>query len=659
MFRFSPYSSQTCNTLPQCGEDCHDLNYCYDRSTYVDSEGVTRYIFSTFDEEWNLTCTSGEACDQEVFDLPPKYHRQYAPCCWEIAFTGGIGSGTCGQSCDKNYTYLTNPRYYVDVGESGSASVYLRSFMYGHGTGRCNTPNDIYPFYSGELLIGTITDPTCGIDGRELSGVMTFTQANNVPSLCDYSDVVATYTAKYTRQECTSTHVASNFNLDWVDCLDVDTIIVSGWPGCYTQDGDSIVLGDPYSNEYEISLYSALNFALVDFEVQGVIGHDTDVPEVSSLKTTCYECETINRTWLPGDWNGQSPYDPKSICCKCPSTDMCINSWSIDLSQPSSIISLGSHAHGVVAKWLAEFPDSGCVIDPSGGSWDFNYLWQAEPGSGDLPIESGFWNRCDFTGSTITVNYSSDFIPNVPKSGVDCQEELGNLPNGHCHICADRNGPLELMVTVDLQNPDTTQIGPCYCSQADRNGTFILSRRKSLCRDEITIRPGTIDCPCSPCSSGAIYPNSCEWVLNTNCGLSQPDREFIFPLINPRVSGLCGCNNFPVDANGMGPIHFQWLKTCTNCSSCCNESMSPTVYLSELTISGVKYLYVGTNIYVGTGYAEESLVLAPLSGIGNIDCGTDLYSNLYLDCSIDFSVTLPIAPRPPDHDGGSIIIETL
>lgn len=451
MFRFNRYYPKTCNTLPQCGEDCHDLNSCYNRATYVDSSGVSRYVFATFDEDWNLTCTSGEACNQDVFDLPPLYHRQYAPCCWQIDFTGGSGSGICGQSCDKNYSYLDNPHYHVELGESGTASVYFRSYMYGHGTGGCGTTaGQNFPFYSGIMFLGTISDPACGLDGRELSGVMEFTKASDAPSLCNYDDVTATYTALYSRQECTSTHISSSFALDWLDCLDVNTIIVSGWPGCYTQDGDFIELGDPYSNTYEISVYEAINFAMVDFEVQGITGHDDDLPEISSVKTTCYECGGLNRTWLPGDWNGQTPYDPKATCCKCPESDMCLTNWSIDLAQPSSIITLSSYAHGPTATWVETFPDSGCVIDPSGGSWTFEHLWQASPGSGDLPIESGFWNRCDFSASSITVNYSSDFIPAVAKSGIDCGPELGELKNGHCHICFDRNGPVEFLVTVDL-----------------------------------------------------------------------------------------------------------------------------------------------------------------------------------------------------------------
>lgn len=454
MFRFNNWTLNTCNDLPECGQECHDLNVCSDNSTYIDRSGITRYIFATYDADWNLTCMSGISCDQEVYDKPPKYNRHYAPCCWTVSVVGGSGTGTCGQSCEKNYSYTTRPSYLVDVSDDNTyADVYIKHNFYGYGTGRCNTPLDLdYDFYSDSGIIGRITDLDCGLRGSGLSCVLNnFIPKSSVPLLCNYDDIQVIYSGSYTREECaTDLFLNISTDLDWTPCLDISTIIESGYPGCYTQNGDFIQLGDPYGNSYTVSLYEAINFTLDNFIVSGVTGLDDNIPLASALKSTCNECNSLNRTWYAGEWDNKIPYNPKAICCNCPETDMCLNRWSIDLAQPSAIITLSSYAHGATAKWLCSFPDSGCVINSSGGMWNFEYLWQAEPGSGDLPLDSGFWNRCDFSQSSIELNYTGNFTPTPSNSGTDCKEQIVEQPNGYCHICADRNGPDEFLVTVDL-----------------------------------------------------------------------------------------------------------------------------------------------------------------------------------------------------------------
>lgn len=815
MFRFNNWTPNTCNDLPECGQECHDLNVCSDNSTYIDRSGITRYIFATYDSDWNLTCMSGISCDQEVYDKPPKYNRHYAPCCWTVSVVGGSGIGTCGQSCEKNYSYTTRPSYLVDVSDDNTyADVYIRHSFYGYGTGRCNTPLDLdYLMYSSTGLIGRISDLNCGLEGSGLFyEINNFIPNSSAPLLCNYNDMVVTYSGSYTRQECVGNlFVSINTDLDWTSCLDVSTVIESGYPGCYTQDGEFISLGDPYNNSYQISMYEAISFSLDNFVVSGVTGYDDDIALASALKTTCNECQTINRTWGLGQWDGRIPYNPKAICCNCPETDMCLNSWSLDLSQPSAIITLNSYAHGDTAKWLAMFPDSGCIIDSSGGTWGFEYLWQAEPGSGDLPLDSGFWNRCDFSQSSIELNYTGNFTPAPSNSGTDCKEQIVEQPNGYCHICADRNGPDEFLVTIDIdfkKNPvykinitsfdppryfssdicddgtkvevfqetqgdlvgyldygcagpqtyrynyysdylgmspgkchstfqygnrnsclpgatdlggnvytdnvcygpycirDLISVDPCLCGPSQLNGSWILSKAKSQCRSEITIREDGSNCDCEPCSSGTIGYNICRWVVNDVCGLNQPSIPYAGGY---NIDGHCPCGwSSVIDATGEGIIRPNSLEgaICAGCPSgetvtvfqgpsqsfgdlprnqCWNSSYSntpaadlncpccvpgPTVGLYQTEVSGVPKLSVVASVSWYSSFygifttSASTLIDAPVIGVsGSPGCFGDPYMpqdpfNSIFDCNVPISFVGNV-PSGSWCNGGTITVEKL
>lgn len=459
MFRFNVWGPETCNVLPTCGEDCHDLNHCSDNFTYSDPSGFmgpsgeSYSLFSTYDENWNLTCLSGFACGQEVYDVRPKYNRHYAPCCWELHMIGGSGEGTCNQNCERDLTYFVdNPGFAVDISDSGIASVYIRHNIAGWGTGNCNTPEDqYYTFYSGEVLIGTISDPNCGMSGSGLNAIIdSFIQSSSVPSLCYYDNLEITYSGHYTPQAC-QPYINYDSSVSFANCVPLETIVVSGYPGCYTQEISGIGLVDPWGNAYTIPVADRLGWQITGFEVSGVTGvDDGKILESGLAKYECNECQNINREWIGGDWNGTAPFRPEAICCDCPSTDMCLNDWGISLDYPSGYIILGSPTYGEVARWGTFLGESGCVIEVSGGphTWNFDFVSQVSPGSGQS-FEDGFWQRCNFSGSNINLEYNSELIVDIPPSA-DCEAELAGVVFGNCEICFDRNGPLEFLVEVDI-----------------------------------------------------------------------------------------------------------------------------------------------------------------------------------------------------------------
>jgi hypothetical protein len=279
--------------------------------------------------------------------------------------------------------------------------------------------------------------------------------------------------------------------------------------------------------------------------------------------------------------------------------------------------------------------------------WNFEYLWQAEPGSGDLPLDSGFWNRCDFTDSNIELNYTGDFTPSVSNSETDCNE-LEIFSNGHCNSCIDNFGPEEFLVTVSLSevtNENTLELdgyfrdtSPCGCTHWDREGSFILGRVKSKCRDEITVRNG-FDCPCSPCSSGVVPKSSCGWSINSSCGIW--DTSIVWT--RGSSSGICPCNPGPCDAAQCANSDLQIQ--CGGC--CCSEWLAPGVLLGMVMISGQNYLKVSTN---------STSNYAVLSSTMNIDTGPCTYLSDKVDCLQPIHVTIDV---DNSEYKGTIEIESL
>lgn len=472
----------------------------------------------TFTDEWEaVTLISG------IYDKPPPYYENYAPCCYRIALSGVTqGSGFCPNCDSMNGIGTVTGRFAL---ESGSLYYYID--IYGYSPFSCNSANILHLGY-GLHSFGPY-DSNTKYDCRNMSFDVNNWFFGDYPGMCDFSNIGATVTAVYSPELCRD-------GLEYyIGNIFEPCIGASGYPlnipisgACIFESGNYICYQYNQCGDYQCvpasGFYSqSLGITVANFTLTGVTGLDDAVPESGVGLYTCKKCNSLNRTWLHG-----TEFD---TCCDCPE-QMCLTDWDIYLTYPSSYIMLKS-THGDVAKWTSSTPSGVCPSSP------LTFVYNS--GS------SAIWNRCDFSSSSIELNFDTE-INNYYGSQRPCGNNL-NQQGITSRTTLFNRFPLQVgssfthfEFVVEIPDDLVDQCaGTCTCQIRPITGAVSVQIQPNAGTD---YSRGFSDCPgncfqnISPCSSG-FYP----------CATDLPQDRWYY--IQYPFSNITGCQDF-IDFCGEG-----------------------------------------------------------------------------------------------------------